>query len=70
MISQLKVTFFHYLYKKNARGEAPISCKIVLDSHKKHFSTSIYILPELWDKDSQRARDASDSAILSEPQMV
>ena len=64
MISQLKVSFFHYLYKKNGKGEAPIFCKIVLDDLKKHFSTSVYCKPEQWDKDSQRVKGVGDEALL------
>ena len=64
MIQQLKITFFHYLYKKNAKGEAPIFCRIAIDEKKYQFSTGIYLIPELWDKSSQRASGDSDEIML------
>lgn len=65
MIQQLKITFYLYTYKTNPKGEAPIYCKITLEKKKQQFSTGIYILPEQWDKDSQRAKGMSDEIQLS-----
>lgn len=59
MVSKLKITFFHYLYKRNSRGEAPIYCRIVLASKKQQFSTGLNLTPELWDVESQRAKGYS-----------
>lgn len=59
MVSKLKITFFHYLYKRNSRGEAPIYCRIVLASKKQQFSTGLNLTPELWDAESQRAKGIS-----------
>lgn len=59
MVSKLKITFFHYLYKRNSRGEAPIFCRIVLASKKQPFSTGLNLTPELWDVESQRAKGYS-----------
>ena len=59
MVSKLKITFFHYLYKRNSRGEAPIFCRIVLASKKQQFSTGLNLTPELWDVESQRAKGYS-----------
>ena len=64
MILQLKITFYLYLYRLNARGEAPIFCKITWGNDRKGFSTSVYCKPELWDKDSQRVKGADDEALL------
>jgi len=59
MVSKLKITFFHYLYKRNSRGEAPIYCRIVLASKKQQFSTGLNLTPEQWDVESQRAKGYS-----------
>jgi hypothetical protein len=48
MILQLKITFFHYLYKRNSKGEAPIYCRLSLGEAKQQFSTGINQLPELY----------------------
>lgn len=64
MILQLKITFFHYLYKRNSKGEAPIYCRLSLGEAKQQFSTGINLLPELWDKESQRATGITDNALL------
>lgn len=59
MVSKLKITFFHYLYKQNSRGEAPIYCRIVLASKKQQFSTGLNLTSGLWDVESQRAKGYS-----------
>lgn len=59
MVSKLKITFFHYLYKQNSRGEAPIYCRIVLASKKQQFSTGLNLTSGLWDVESQRAKGCS-----------
>ena len=64
MILQQKITFFHYLYKRNAKGEAPIYCRLSFGETKQQFSTGFNLLPELWDKESQRATGVSDTVLL------
>lgn len=59
MVSKLKISFFHYLYKQNSRGEAPIYCRIVLASKKQQFSTGLNLTSGLWDVESQRAKGYS-----------
>ena len=64
MIQQLKITFYLYLYKVNPKGEAPIYCKVFIGEKKQQFSTSIYINPLAWNKDSQRVKGVNDEALL------
>lgn len=59
MVSKLKITFFHYIYKCNSRVEAPVYCRIVLASKKQQFSTGLNLTPDLWDAESQRAKGIS-----------
>lgn len=64
MIQQLRITFYLYLYRTNARGEAPVFCKLTWGANRKQFSTSVYINPELWDKESQRVRGVEERSQL------
>lgn len=64
MIQQLKITFYLYTYKANSKGQAPIYCRLSLSESKQQFSTSIYLTPAQWDKESQRVKGISDDAML------
>lgn len=64
MVQQLKITFFHYLYKTNSKGEAPIFCRIAIGDKKQQFSTGLYLNASQWDKSSHRAKGKSDDIML------
>lgn len=64
MLQQLKITFSLYLYRANSKGEAPVFCKIAIGENRKQFSTSVFVKPHIWDKESQRVKGADDEAQL------
>ena len=64
MVLHLKITFYLYVCRLNAKGDAPIYCKLTWGNERKEFSTGIYIRPDLWDKDSQRLKGITDEAVL------
>ena len=65
MIEILRITYYLYEFKKNRRGTAPIYCKLTTDgTGRQQFSTGLYVVPGLWDKEAQCVRGTSEDAVL------
>lgn len=56
MIPKVSIYYFIYTFKSNAKGEAPIYCKVSVNGKHKRFSTGISILPKLWVATKQKVR--------------
>ena len=56
MIAKVSIYYFIYTFKSNAKGEAPIYCKVSVNGKHKRFSTGISILPKLRDATKQKVR--------------
>lgn len=48
MIHSMNMLFFLYKSKTNAKGTAPIFCRITLDTKRKQFSTGLYVNEQSW----------------------
>lgn len=56
MIPRINIYYFPYTFKSNAKGEAPIYCKITMYKESKRFATGISIPPKQWDASKQKAK--------------
>lgn len=65
ILYKMKVLFWLRKSKLNARGKAPINCRITISGIRcKDFSTGLYVEPSNWDCKKQRSNDAALNARL------
>lgn len=59
MIPKIKISFYLLASKQTSKGASTIYCRIVMDDHRKQFSTGIAIPTREWDKIKQKAKNRS-----------